>query len=88
MELKTGLATGFGLGLFLIQPPSTSSSSSSSELPATSGGKLTAASEWRVKAAVALGVALIAVPMKSLGGAAILSTYASRQGRALRRRRR
>jgi rhomboid protease GluP len=59
-----GLATGFALGLFLIQPPSTSNSSSSSGEP--SSGELTPASNWRVPAAVALGLALIAVPMIAL----------------------
>ena len=61
-----GLATGFVLGLFLIQPPSTASSlSSSGELTASSGG-LAPDSNWRVPLAVALGLALIAVPMIAL----------------------
>src|ERR1700740_170638 len=61
-----GLATGFVLGLFLIQPPSTASSlSSSGELTASSGG-LAPDSNWRVPVAVALGLALIAVPMIAL----------------------
>lgn len=61
-----GLATGFVLGLFLIQPPSTSSSSSTSGDLTASGGVLTPASNWRVPATVALGLALIAVPMIAL----------------------
>lgn len=61
-----GLATGFVLGLFLIQPPSTSSSSSTSGDLTDSGGVLTPASNWRVPATVALGLALIAVPMIAL----------------------
>jgi len=61
-----GLATGFVLGLFLIQPPSTSSSSSTSGDLTASGGVLTPASNWRVSVAVALGLALIAVPMIAL----------------------
>ena len=61
-----GLATGFALGLFLIQPPSTSSSSSSSGELTTPGGEPGPASNWRVPAAVALGLALIAVPMIAL----------------------
>jgi rhomboid protease GluP len=58
-----GLGTGFVLGLFLIQPPSISSSSSGFGDLTASGGELTPASNWRVPAAVALGLALIAVPM-------------------------
>jgi membrane associated rhomboid family serine protease len=61
-----GLATGFVLGLFLIQPPSTSASSSSSGELTTSTAELTSASNWRVPVAVALGLALIAVPMTVL----------------------
>src|SRR5262249_39811156 len=61
-----GLATGFLLGLFLIQPTSTSSPSSSWGEPAVSSGELTPASNWRIPAAVALGLALIAVPMIAL----------------------
>ena len=61
-----GLATGFVLGLFLIQPPSTSRFSSGSGDLTPSGGELTPASNWRVPLAVALGVALIAVPMIAL----------------------
>jgi rhomboid protease GluP len=61
-----GLATGFVLGLFLIQPPSTSSSSSTSSDLTASGGVLTPASNWRVSVTVALGLALIAVPMIAL----------------------
>jgi hypothetical protein len=61
-----GLATGFVIGLFLIQPPSTSSSSSSSHELTASGGELTPASNWRVPAAVALGLALIVFPMIAL----------------------
>ena len=61
-----GLATGFVLGLFLIQPPSTSSSSSTSGDLTASGGVLTPASNWRVSVTVALGLALIAVPMIAL----------------------
>lgn len=57
-----GLATGFVLGLFLIEPPSISSSPSGSPGLA-SGQELTPASNWRVRAAAALGLALIAVPM-------------------------
>lgn len=59
-----GLATGFVLGLFLIQPPSTSSSTSGGLT--VSGGVLTPASNWRVPTAVALGLALIVVPMIGL----------------------
>jgi rhomboid protease GluP len=61
-----GLATGFVLGLFLIQPPSTSSSSSTSSDLTASGGVLTPASNWRVPVTAALGLALIAVPMIAL----------------------
>jgi len=61
-----GLATGFLLGLFLIQPTSASSSSSSSGEPTAASGLLTHTSNWRVPAAVALGLALIAVPMIAL----------------------
>jgi len=61
-----GLATGFLLGLFLIQPTSSSSPSSSSGEPTVSSGELTPASNWRMPAAVALGLALIAVPMIAL----------------------
>ena len=61
-----GLATGFVLGLFLIQPPSTSSSSSTSGDLTASGGVLPPASNWRVSVTVALGLALIAVPMIAL----------------------
>lgn len=61
-----GLATGFVLGLFLIQPPSTSSSSSTSGDLTASGGVLAPASNWRVSVTVALGLALIAVPMIAL----------------------
>jgi len=61
-----GLATGFVLGLFLIQPPSTSSSSSASSDLTASGGVLTPASNWRVPVTAALGLALIAVPMIAL----------------------
>jgi rhomboid protease GluP len=60
-----GLATGFVLGLFLIQLPSTSSSPSGSP-DLASGGELTPASNWRVRVAVALGLALIAAPMITL----------------------
>jgi rhomboid protease GluP len=61
-----GLATGFMLGLFLIQSSSTASSlSSSSELTASNGG-LAPDSNSRVPLAVALGLALIAVPMIAL----------------------
>jgi hypothetical protein len=61
-----GLATGFVLGLFLIQPPSISNSSSGSGELTVSNGELAPASKWRVPAAVALGLALIAVPMIAL----------------------
>jgi rhomboid protease GluP len=61
-----GLATGFVLGLFLIQPPSTASSLSSSGELTASGGGLAPDSNWRVPVAVALGLALIAVPMIAL----------------------
>jgi len=61
-----GLATGFVLGLFLIQPPSTFGSSSTSSDLTASGGVLTPASNWRVSVTVALGLALIAVPMIAL----------------------
>jgi rhomboid protease GluP len=54
-----GLATGFALGLFLIQPPSISLSADLS----VPSGELKAASNWRVPLAVVLGLALIAVPM-------------------------
>lgn len=54
-----GLATGFVLGLFLIQPPSPASS-------LTSSGELTATTNWRVQATLALGLALIVVPMIAL----------------------
>jgi rhomboid protease GluP len=61
-----GLATGFVLGLFLIQPPATfSSSSSSAELRASSRAP-TSSPDWRVAAAVILGLALIAFPMFAL----------------------
>lgn len=58
-----GLATGFVLGLFLIQPPFLSSSSSGSGDLVASGGELTPAPKWRIAVAVALGLALVAVPM-------------------------
>jgi hypothetical protein len=61
-----GLATGFVLGLFLIQPPSTASSLSSSGELTASGGGLAPDSNWRIPVAVALGLALIAVPMIAL----------------------
>lgn len=61
-----GLATGFALGLFLIQAPSISSSSSGSGELAAPGRELTPASNWRVPTAVALGLALIAVPIMVL----------------------
>jgi rhomboid protease GluP len=48
-----GLATGFLLGLFLIEPP-------------LSSNELRPASNWRVPAAVALGLALIVVPVTAL----------------------
>lgn len=63
-----GLATGFLLGLFLIEPPSLpifSSSSSSAGLNVPSR-ELTPASSWRVPAAVAIGLVLIAIPMIAL----------------------
>ena len=62
-----GLATGFVLGLFLIRPPSASPSSSpgSGELT-TSPAELTPDSNWRVPVAVAIGLALIAVPVTVL----------------------
>ena len=60
-----GLATGFLLGLFLIQPPSTSiSPSGSTGLP--SDAERTPASNWRVQLTLALGLALIVVPMIAL----------------------
>jgi rhomboid protease GluP len=59
-----GLVTGFALGLFMIQPRARSLSGSG-EVAAT-GGEPMAASNWRVSAAVALGLALIAVPMIAL----------------------
>ena len=58
-----GLATGFLLGLFLIQSPSLSSSSAGPGDLVASGGELTPSSNWRVALAVALGLVLIAVPM-------------------------
>jgi rhomboid protease GluP len=61
-----GLATGFMLGVFLIQPPSTSGSSSSSGELANSSAELTPSSNWRVPVAVAIGLALIAVPVTVL----------------------
>jgi rhomboid protease GluP len=57
-----GLATGFVLGLFLIEAPSTSIFGE----PTVSTAELTPVSNWRVPAAVALGLALIAVPMIAL----------------------
>ena len=61
-----GLATGFVLGLFLIQPPSASSSSRiNGQLPAASG-ELTPAANWRVPTAIALGLALIIIPILAL----------------------
>ncbi len=63
-----GLATGFLLGLFLIEPtslPTFSSSSSSAGLNVPSR-ELTPASNWRVPAAVAIGLVLIAIPMIAL----------------------
>lgn len=66
-----GLATGFVLGLFLIERPAAAMSSSLSEkaLPAavpTSGNEPTPESNWRVPVAAALGLALIVVPMVAL----------------------
>jgi rhomboid protease GluP len=61
-----GLATGFLLGLFLIEPRSVSDPSSSSSELTASRGELTPAANWRVPTAVALGLALIAVPMIAL----------------------
>ena len=62
-----GLATGFVLGLFLIEQPSVSMSSSLSDkaIPAP-GNEPRPASNWRVQVAVALGLALIVVPMVAL----------------------
>lgn len=63
-----GLATGFLLGLFLIEPtslPIFSSSSSSAGLDVPSR-ELTPASNWRVPATVAIGLLLIAIPMIAL----------------------
>jgi len=60
-----GLATGFVLGLFLIERPSSSVTSGSGELTA-SRSELTPASNWRVQTAAALGLALIVVPMVAL----------------------
>jgi rhomboid protease GluP len=60
-----GLATGFVLGLFLIQPPSTFTSPSASPgLPPDA--ERTPASNWRVQLTLALGLALIVVPMIAL----------------------
>jgi rhomboid protease GluP len=61
-----GLSTGFVLGLFLIRPPSISSPSSGSGDLTAAGGELTPASNWRVPVAVAVGLALIAIPMTVL----------------------
>jgi rhomboid protease GluP len=61
-----GLATGFLIGLFLFEPGSVYRSLSSSVGPAVSSGELVPASNWRVPAAVALGLALIAIPMLAL----------------------
>lgn len=63
-----GLATGFVLGLFLIEPsslPIFSSSSGSAGLDVPSR-ELTPASNWRVPATVAIGLLLIAIPMIAL----------------------
>jgi membrane associated rhomboid family serine protease len=62
-----GLATGFVIGLFLIERPSSSRSSSLSEkaLPAP-GNERRPESNWRVPVAAALGLALIVVPMVAL----------------------
>jgi membrane associated rhomboid family serine protease len=62
-----GLATGFVLGLFLIQAPASSSSSSGSgEMTASADNGLTPASNWRVPTAVVLGLVLIVAPMIAL----------------------
>lgn len=63
-----GLATGFALGLFLIEPRSlpTFSSSPGSVGPNVPGPELAPASNWRVPAAVAIGLLLIAIPMIAL----------------------
>src|SRR5262249_36013915 len=62
-----GLATGFVLGLFLIERPATLSSSPvSGETVAAPGGELAPTSSWRVPTAVALGLALIVVPIMAL----------------------
>src|SRR5262249_7219365 len=54
-------------GLFLIERPATLSSASvSGEPTAASGTELTPASNWRVPTTVALGLALIVVPMIAL----------------------
>lgn len=58
-----GLATGFVLGLFLIPPPV---SASSGELAPASAVELAPASNWRVPVALALGLALIVVPIIAL----------------------
>ena len=61
-----GMATGFVLGLFLFQPSSAPSSSPiDGELPASSG-EVALAGNWRVLLAVALGLALIVLPMIAL----------------------
>jgi rhomboid protease GluP len=75
-----GLATGFVLGLFLIERPATFSATSisggagvsdgSADRPgegmAASSDEIRPASNWRVPTAVALGLALIVVPMIAL----------------------
>lgn len=68
-----GLATGFVLGLFLVQVRSGSSLSSvsgvsgaSGEPMAAPGNELAPASNWRVPTAAALGLALIVAPMIAL----------------------
>jgi hypothetical protein len=62
-----GLATGFVIGLFLIERSSSSMSSSVSDkvLPAP-GSEPRPESNWRVPVAAALGLALIVVPMVAL----------------------
>lgn len=61
-----GLATGFVLGLFLIEPQPTFRFSPGSEEPNVPTGELKPVSNWRMPMAIALGVALIAVPMIAL----------------------
>jgi rhomboid protease GluP len=58
-----GLATGFVLGLFLIEPQPTFRFSPDSEEPTAPTAELQPASNWRIPTAIVLGLALIAIPM-------------------------